>query len=49
VTLDRVKARNAQGIAMMVVVGVDHRRHEIEIVEGRGYAVEGSVVEAPGR
>jgi hypothetical protein len=48
VTLDLVKARIARSIAM-VVVGMDHHRHEIGIVEGRSRAIEGGLVEAPGR
>ena len=37
------------GIAMAMAVGVDHDGHEIGIIEGRGRAVEGGVVETPGR
>jgi hypothetical protein len=47
--LDRVKARVARGIAMMVAVGVDHHRHEIGLVERQGRVIKGGLVEAPAR
>src|SRR5262245_65126227 len=47
--LDVVKTGVTWGVAMAVAVGVNHHRHEIGIVEGCCRALEGRIVEAPGR